>query len=527
MFDINGHFGESALDREFPLHRDLLAHMDRLGIRRALTWHAAARQFHAPHGNRLLLETLAASPAAARRLVPAFTIAPVMMDEPGALDALGRVVASGRVRALRIFPAALRHRLSQIESVVDSLLPHKPMLILDMREIPDEQDILTLAERFADRPLICTQAMWPRLLGLFDLMRRRANLCLDTSWLHTYGTIEQVVGEFGAERLLFGLGPRTHQGAAIAALAHADIGDRERDLIAHGNLERLLDLPASRAAAAAPRRGRSQTNSFWPRLLQRRPLNADIVDAHAHLGPCGFWPMNVSDLSQQIRAMLRQMDRLGIALTLVSGTEALFGEPVAGHRALARALRPHADRIKGYVSFNPYYERELTPHLDAWFAQPFFTGFKLLCDYWNVVPTDPRFEPVWKTANARRLPILLHTWDSAFSSPALLTDIVTRYPRAVFLLGHSGGGDRGRREAEQLAIEHPNVYLEWCGSFCSSVPWEDTLRRVGAGRVVFGTDTILHSAVWELGRLLSLELPDKTLRLILGGTMRKILDFRF
>jgi len=67
------------------------------------------------------------------------------------------------------------------------------------------------------------------------------------------------------------------------------------------------------------------------------------------------------------------------------------------------------------------------------------------------------------------------------------------------------------------------VYLEWCGSFCSSIPWEETLRAVGPRRVVFGTDAMVHDFNWELGRLLSLEVPDGTLTAILGANMRRIL----
>jgi hypothetical protein len=104
--------------------------------------------------------------------------------------------------------------------------------------------------------------------------------------------------------------------------------------------------------------------------------------------------------------------------------------------------------------------------------------------------------------------------------------VVQRYRNLQLLLGHSGGLDKGRREAEQLAREHRNVYLEWCGSFLSSIPWEETIAAVGRHRVVFGTDAMAHDMRWELGRLLSLNAPDSTLIPILGGNMRRILALR-
>jgi len=180
----------------------------------------------------------------------------------------------------------------------------------------------------------------------------------------------------------------------------------------------------------------------------------------------------------------------------------------------------------GYFTFNPFYGADLVKRFDDAFSRPFFAGFKLLCDYWQTPVTDPRFEPVWRYANERRLPILLHTWEGTCDSPALLSDIVPRYLEARFLLGHSGGGDRGRLEAERLALASPNVYLEFCGSFCAARPWEETLAAVGPDRVVFGTDGIYHDVSWELARLLSVDVPDETKVRILGANMRAVLARR-
>ena len=57
---------------------------------------------------------------------------------------------------------------------------------------------------------------------------------------------------FGADRVLFGTGFKTHYGAAIAALAQANLSNEQRELIAHGNIERLLKLkPLQKEACTA------------------------------------------------------------------------------------------------------------------------------------------------------------------------------------------------------------------------------------------------------------------------------------
>jgi uncharacterized protein len=199
---------------------------------------------------------------------------------------------------------------------------------------------------------------------------------------------------------------------------------------------------------------------------------------------------------------------------------------VEGNERLEEWLRPHGGRLAGYVAFNPIYAGELAARFDRYFGGPVFVGFKLLCSYWGVWVTDPRFEPMWAYAERYRLPVLIHTWSGACDSPAMLKDIVRKYPNVSFILGHSGGVDAGRREAEELALANPNVYLEWCGSFCSTIRWEDTLARVDPARVVFGTDAMAHDMVWELGRLLSVDVPDSVLLPILGANMRRILARR-
>jgi predicted TIM-barrel fold metal-dependent hydrolase len=362
--------------------------------------------------------------------------------------------------------------------------------------------------------------MWPDVTRVLDLMHRRDNILVETSWLHSFETLSLLVRTFGAERVVFGTGPASHAGAAIAGLLQADLSCADRELIAHGNAERLLSVPPLAESAPSPLEARP----LWAKMLRREPLGVDLIDAHAHLGPMGMWPLEDADPDSQARTMLAWMDRLGISRTLISGEQALFCDPIEGNRALEETLAPYGDRFHGYLAFNPFYGREMEALLDDFFARPLFVGFKVLCDYWRVPLTDPRFIPVWEYAHAHRLPILLHTWGGPFDAPSLLREIAPAYPDAIFLLGHSGGSVRC--EAEDLAVANPHVYLEWCGSFTCPDSWVRTIQRVGADHVIFGSDAIAHDIYWELGRLLSQDLPDERLVPILGANMREILSRR-
>ncbi len=521
LFDVNGIAGRpSQGETDYPSVRDRLAEMDRLGVSRTLLWNSDAVQLHALASNRALIEEIARTPGAGGRIFPALTLSSLTLYEDGGMETLLRQFDAIPCRALRFTNASGRASLMQCAPVVRRLQARKPFIILrhDQATVPD---ILEFAAAFPGVPLILTEAMWPQHVILYDLMRRRSNILCDLSWMHTFATIELMAGHFGADRLVLGLGSKSHNGAAIAALARAEVTAAQRRQIAHGTLDRLTGLGKTPAVAC-----RWTANTLWPRFLAGGPLEVDVVDAHAHLGPSAGYVMKDQEERAQLRSALRAMDRVGVRTCVFSGMQALSGDPVGGNALLERLLQPQTERTAGYFAFNPHYAGDLEPLLEAAFAGPVFVGFKTLCDYWGVPITDKRFTPMWQFASRRRLPVLSHTWNGPFDTPALFRDLARRYSDVPFLLGHSGGGTSGRLEAETLAQECPNVFLEWCGSFCTPRAWDETLRLVGAGRVVFGTDAMAHAFDWEMGRLLSLDAPDEVLVPILGANMRAILARR-
>ena len=522
LFDVNARSGKPASgSADFPDMSDRLDFMNRFGIGRALVWNVESDQNHAGASNRALAARIRATPGARGRIVPAFSVSGLMPYEAGGIDGLAALMKAEQTRALRFVNVFGRLTLMQLEPVMRKLRRLRPFLVL-RHDQAASADLLEFTALFPDIPVVLTEVMWGPTITVFELMRRRDNILVDNSWLHTCGAIELAVKRFGAGRLVFGTGSKSHNGAAIAALARADITEAERRLIACGNLERLAGLKPGKPVAAAVPAG----NTLWPRYLEGKPVGVDTVDAHGHLGPSGGYVLEAQNEEPQIPLALKTMDAAGIRTMIISGIPALLGAPAEGNDLLEMQLKPVVDRFQGYVAFNPFYAAELVPHLSRYFAGPVYAGFKTLCDYWRVRIDDPRFAPMWAYANKHRLPVLNHTWDGPYDSPALFEKIVGRYPNVAFLLGHSGGGNGGRREAVELARKHKNVYLEWCGSFGSSIPWEETLREVGPGRVVFGTDAMAHDINWELGRLLSLNVPDEVLIPILGGTMRKILARR-
>lgn len=524
LFNVNGAIGEGSYEQaDFPDLNSLVSHLDYLGVERSLVWHVAAVDINPAYGNWKLMKELEKFPRK-ERFFPCWVITPACFFEKDTLTLLHRYLASGEVRALRIIPSVSRFPVRQLERLLMQLVSYKPAVFWDCCHGHDElafRDFEYLAGRFPELSFVVTQKMWGGFSSVVDLLWRCPNTYVDTSWLHMNEAIELLVEEFGAQRILFGLGYKSHYGAAIAALVFACISESQKQQIAHENAENLLRIPPAKKIKC----GSSdlwKVKPLWRKFCSGLGLDGvEVIDAHAHTPPfTRGWIQRQSDIRTGLKKMIVRMDRLGVSRLLVTPEMALFGDCLSGNREGQMIMQEFSDRFSGYLVFHPLYSDRLINHLDTFFKSKFFVGFKILPSYWEIPVSDRRYVPLWEYAQRFRRPVLIHTWDDV----DLLKDIVPRYGDVSFLLGHSGGGTKGRQQAEELALSFPNVYLEFCGSFCTRRPVETSMSLVGTDRVLYGSDAAGHEMAWELGRYLSLPLPDDNLLPGLAANIKRILS---
>jgi predicted TIM-barrel fold metal-dependent hydrolase len=529
LFSTTGNYGRGAYETPvFSKAEDLLSYMNIMGVTRSLVWHTSACDFNPTYGNRTLLKDIKDNNLE-DRIVPALVIYPPSIYEEGAMDFLKESMEIFNIRALRIMPKTCNFLIPQIKRVLKDLVDFKPVLFWDVAETSnfhlELSGILELTAEFPDIPFVCTHP--ERYFAmLLDLLWQRKNIYIDNAKITMDGAIELMVDDFGPERVLFGLGPKILYGSSIASIMHADISKEEREMICHGNLERLLNLSPlenDNTFNCAARKDKP----LWEKFRHGQSLeNINIIDTHTHIGPLARgWIHKQTELKTQAEDAIEKMNRNGVQKMLVISEHALFGDPVTGNDITRKALEKYPDRFKGYFVYNPHYHEELNEIIEPYFESDYFIGFKILPSYWKVPVTDSRYEEIYEYANKYSLPILSHSWSPSYDSPALFNNIVKKYPDAVFIIGHSGGTD-GRSEAVDIAKNNENVYLEFCGSFTSQVLWEDTFEKVGSDKVLFGSDTIYHSQAWELGRFLSIPIPDEKLIPALHSNALKILNNR-
>lgn len=261
------------------------------------------------------------------------------------------------------------------------------------------------------------------------------------------------------------------------------------------------------------------------RALSGEVLGVPIIDAHAHLMPAST-PAAYFPFSDEA-GMVAAMDRYGIAQACISVTGA--GD---SNELVTQAYATYPDRFIGYHMMNPRYPERMVEELENSFRTGGFLGLGEVhpTSYHHDYPvTGPNYRPAWEFAESRQLPVLIHagpTSESTRCRPRDLGVVAAQYPRMNVLVGHCGGYDSWDmlEEAIETARANDNVFLEICamGRFYGVL--EYLVSRVGAEKVLYGSDGPFHDWSAEIAHVAFAKLPDSTKELIFHGNMRRLLD---
>lgn len=254
------------------------------------------------------------------------------------------------------------------------------------------------------------------------------------------------------------------------------------------------------------------------------------LDCHSHISSSalfdGLTLEGLIDMADRL-----SIDQLCCSLPVVTGLPApeLVREC---NDAVFAAMRAFPDRILGYCYVNPGYGRESLEEIDRCLGELGMIGIKLYRQY---KANDPVVFPVIEKAVAMGVPVLWHAGnqtslirghpdpaDKNTSHAGDIAELARRYPEAILIEGHIGGGGDWEWAIRQLRYV-PNVYLDTSGSVIDSGMIEMAVRELGAERLLFGTDMTMEGGV---GKLLSADLRDEQRDAIFGHNMQCLLSMR-
>lgn len=237
-----------------------------------------------------------------------------------------------------------------------------------------------------------------------------------------------------------------------------------------------------------------------------------IIDTHAHLGPARQMLFGTADA----QAMLVQMDRLAIRLTIASDHTALLEGRGSGLERMQAAFDESSGRIRALAVFNPQASALCLKEIEAALGWPGLAGIKIHPSFHGTPADDAAYEPAWKLASDAGLPILAHTWSTSDHNPSQVLSLPSRFETWIrqygsvrLILGHAGGRGDGRAQAIHLASTYPNVYLDFAGDiFCYRLV-EQLVRSVPPDRVLFGSDYPWIGPTDHLSRVLLSPITDE------------------
>jgi predicted TIM-barrel fold metal-dependent hydrolase len=223
---------------------DLLKEMDYYGVDEALVFHSRQRDDSPDVGNEILLKEIKGF----KRLHGAFAVLPLQTGEIGGLEEILGKMREGNLRAFRAFPSEHRFLMSKtaLGPIYEFMVERNIPLMISISESSGGMSGWRLIEKilsdYPDLTLIVTEhGSWGQDRYFRPLIEKYENLYLDISRYELDGGISDFCAKYGAEKLLFGTGyPWWNPGGPILMLAQADITGREKEMIASGNLTRIL-----------------------------------------------------------------------------------------------------------------------------------------------------------------------------------------------------------------------------------------------------------------------------------------------
>ena len=247
------------------------------------------------------------------------------------------------------------------------------------------------------------------------------------------------------------------------------------------------------------------------------------IDAHNHLLGAASNP----------EVLLRAADQFDIELTVISIPvlgNATPKEFRANNQRVLKAIRAHPDRLLGQCFVDPRYRQESLAEIDRCLDLGMIGVGEL---YTSAKISEPVFFPIIEKCIERRVPLTMHaradvgllrpgvptSAPPSSSTPDDMVMAARRYPEAMLIEGHLGGGGDWEYACKVLAAV-ANVYLETAGSVTDSGMVDFAVRCLGVERILFATDMSYETGI---GKVMAAELTEAQRRRIFRDNFAAIL----
>jgi len=172
---------------------------------------------------------------------------------------------------------------------------------------------------------------------------------------------------------------------------------------------------------------------------------------------------------------------------------------------------------------NPHLQEHPLNRIEAGVKNEGFKGIKLhpRNEAFPINSEELAF-PIAELASKLKVPLLIHTGEPdtyGFAQPTLVGGLADAFPDVTMIVGHMG--KRLFEDAILVARWFENIVLET--SFRSPRNITRAVNRVGADRVVYGSDLPFGIPEIEMMKIRLCEISPEEKELVMGGSMARIL----
>ena len=243
-----------------------------------------------------------------------------------------------------------------------------------------------------------------------------------------------------------------------------------------------------------------------------------IIDIHAHIP---------AKNRGEVEKILAEARRFGISRICNLGDWPLNAKPdqiVSANNHTMRLVRWRPDVFVGFCFLNPNHEKSfLLKEITRCVERGNLKGVKLEVE---TNARSKRLDPITEACARLNIPVLHHAWYKTVgkvldeSSPADIANLAGRHPNTKIIMAHlTAVGMRGVLDIQP----YPNVYVDTSGSQPVSGIVEYAVEKLGAERILYGSDITGRDFSCQLGRIYGAKISRHDRDLILGLNAKKLL----
>lgn len=265
-----------------------------------------------------------------------------------------------------------------------------------------------------------------------------------------------------------------------------------------------------------------------------------IIDFHMHVFPEQLAERTLTKLSQvakiepytdgTVLGTLQRMKEWGITRGVILQIATRPGQETTVNNWAAAMQQAHPE-LYFFGSVHPDSENaiaELRRIRDLGLK-----GIKFHPDYQGFFVEDPKLFPLYQEISDLALPLIFHAGfdpvspEVVHATPKAIAEVARRFPRLTLIGAHMGG--MLRYDESEAFLADSGVYIDtsMSATYCSAEQFTRMVRRFGADRVLFGTDSPWDSAPRELAFIEALPISLEEKENILWRNAAKLLRLTF